>query len=110
MKDVIVFELEDGTPVYIESTDPIQGRGVERVGKSGKREVEATRRFADALAHIRPAAETVLNTFREMNPPSEIALEFGLKMSASAGAIFTSLDSEATFKISLKWTNPKKEE
>lgn len=110
MKDVIIFELEDGTPVYIESKDPGRGGGMERVGRTGEKEVAATKRFAEALAHIRPAAETVLNTFREMNTPSEIGLEFGLKMNASAGAIFTSVGSEATFKVSLKWVNPKTED
>ena len=51
----------------------------------------------------------VLQAFREMNTPDEIGLDFGIKFSAQAGAIFASVDSEATFKVSLKWKNPKSE-
>jgi hypothetical protein len=41
-----------------------------------------------------------------MNSPAEIGLEFGIKLNAKAGAIFASVDSEATFKVSIKWRNP----
>ena len=54
-----------------------------------------------------PAAELVLNAFREMNTPDEIGLEFGVKFNASAGAFLASAGSEATFKVSLKWKNEK---
>ncbi len=67
-----------------------------------------TRSVVDAVNRIKPAAEVVLNAFQEMNTPDEIALEFGLNFSAKAGAIFTSVDSAAAFKVSLKWTNEKK--
>ena len=40
-----------------------------------------------------------------MNTPDEIGLEFGIKFNAKAGAVFASVDSEATFKVSLKWKN-----
>jgi len=32
-------------------------------------------------------------------------LNLGLNLIAKAGAVFTSVDSEATFKVNLKWTN-----
>ncbi len=39
----------------------------------------------------------------------EIGLEFGIKCNARAGvAVFASVDSEATFKVSLKWKNKPK--
>jgi len=60
------------------------------------------------VARIKPAAEAVLNAFREMNTPDEIALEFGLKFTAKAGAVFVaSAGSEATFKVALKWKNDR---
>jgi len=46
-----------------------------------------------------------LKTFQEINTPAEINLEFGVKFNAKAGFIFASADSEATFKVSLKWKN-----
>jgi hypothetical protein len=105
MKNTIPFELEDGTIVHIETTDA--ATGAVRVGRGGQEE-KAAKRFKDALAHVKPAAETVLDAFKGMNEPAEIGLEFGLKFSAKLGtAVIASVDGEAAFKVSLKWTNPK---
>ena len=35
--------------------------------------------------------------------PSEAQVEVGFKFSAKAGVILASADSEATFKVTLKW-------
>ena len=78
-----------------------------RGGDNGAEKADSL--FVDAVDRIKPAAEVILNAFREMNTPDEIALEFGLKFNAKTGVIFASADSEATFKVSLKWTNDKKQ-
>ena len=57
------------------------------------------------MAHIKPVAKALFGAFEEFNNPQEIQLEFGVKFSAKAGVIFASADSEATFKVSLKWQN-----
>ena len=106
MKDMMEYELEDGSTVYVEIEGSEAGDGMQRVSRSGERGERVTRRFSEAIAHIKPAAEMVLNAFREMNTPDEVGMEFGLKFNAKVGtAIFASVDSEATFKVSLKWTN-----
>ena len=98
----------DGQPVYFE-TEISEAEGMQRVSRGeGEGETEkASSRFADAVARIKPAAEFILNAFREMNTPDEIGLEFGIKFNAKAGVVFASTDSEATFKVSLKWKNTK---
>ena len=106
MKDIQPFELDDGTLIYVEVPDADRG-GMQRVGRSGEEDKKAAKRFTEAMAHVKPAAETVLNAFKEMNTPDEIALEFGVKFSGKVGVMLASVDSEATFKVSLKWTNPK---
>jgi len=89
--------------MYVETAeDTASGQ---RVSKSREGIEEAEKSFTDAVAHIKPAAEKVLQAFREMNSPNEIKLEFGIKLSGKVGAIFVSADSEATFKISLTWRN-----
>uniref|UniRef100_UPI004056FD70 CU044_2847 family protein n=1 Tax=Candidatus Electronema sp. TaxID=2698783 RepID=UPI004056FD70 len=108
MKQLIEFEL-DGQPVYVE-TEITETESIRRASRNGgENEPEkAASYFTDAVARIKPAAEVVLNAFREMNTPDEIALEFGLKFTAKAGAVFVaSAGSEATFKVSLKWSNKK---
>ncbi|MCI5146139.1 MAG: hypothetical protein D3923_11575 [Candidatus Electrothrix sp. AR3] len=106
MKKMIEFEM-DGQPVYVEA-EVSEAEGIRRVSRVGDDEPErAESRFVDAVARIKPAAEVVLNAFREMNTPDEIGLEFGLKFNAKTGVVFASANSEATFKVSLKWTNEK---
>ncbi len=106
MKKLIEFEM-GGQPVYVEA-EVSELRGCSWSARQEDEPEKAESRFADAMAQVKPAAEVVLKTFREMNTPDEIGLEFGLKFKAKTGVIFASADSEATFKVSLKWTNEKK--
>jgi hypothetical protein len=106
MKKLIEFDL-DGQPVYVEA-EIFEAEGMRRVSRGGGDEPEqAASRFTEAISRIKPAAEVVLNAFKEMNTPDEICLEFGLNFSAKAGAVFASADSSATFKVSLKWKNER---
>jgi len=108
MKKMIAFEM-DGQPVYVEA-EIGEAEGMQLVSQGRENEpLQAESRFVDAVARIKPAAEVVLKAFQEMNTPDEIGLEFGLKFNAKTGVVFASADSEATFKVSLKWTNEKKQ-
>jgi len=102
MKKIIQFDL-DGMPVCVEVEE--KEGGSQRVSRSEDGIEKTNARFQDALAHIKPAAEAVLKTFQDINTPAEINLEFGVKFNAKAGVLFASADSEATFKVSLKWKN-----
>ncbi|MCI5228291.1 MAG: hypothetical protein D3918_16960 [Candidatus Electrothrix sp. AX2] len=104
MKQLVEFDL-NGQPIYVE-TEISEQQGIELVGRGKEDEPEkATDSFEKVISRIQPAAELVLNSFKEMNSPDEIELEFGLKFNAKTGVIFASADSEATFKVSLKWSN-----
>lgn len=106
MKKLVEFEL-DGQPVYVE-TEISEQQGIELVSLGKEDEPEkAIDSFEKVVSRIKPAAELVLNSFKEMNTPDEIVLEFGLNFKAKTGVVFASADSEATFKVSLKWTNKK---
>ncbi|MCK5523785.1 MAG: hypothetical protein KAI83_11700 [Thiomargarita sp.] len=103
----ITYKLEDGTPVYIEAEEVEKPKGSKLVsGKKDKEGVEA-KRFENALVNIKPAAESVLQTFREMNTPDEITLDFSLKFKADIGAVFASTGTQAIFRVTLKWKNDK---
>jgi hypothetical protein len=103
MKQIVQFDLEEAGPVMIEVEDTENHRGIERVSRTGEGILKAEKTFMEGISRVKPAAEAVLNAFREMNTPDEIHLEFGLKFSAKAGAILASADGEATFKVSLTW-------
>lgn len=100
------FILDDNTKIYVETTDaPV---GMQQVGKSRGTEAQAAQSFTGALKHIRPAAQAMLDTFKDINTPAEVNLEFSVKLSAELGcAILASSKGEATFKVALKWKNPE---
>jgi len=117
MASLIRYEI-DGKEFFVEGSDdggsplghadaPSAMRGGLLGGetRTSRTAEHASSHFQDAIAHIRPAAEAVLQSLTEMNSPDEINLEFGVKFSAKVGAILASADSEATFKVSLKWKN-----
>ncbi len=103
-KHLVEYQLADG-PVYIEVETPA-GEGTLRVNRSGESIPEKVQTsFNEAIARLRPAADAVLQAFQGLHTPAEIGLEFGVKFSAKAGVIIASVDSEAVFKVSLKWSN-----
>ena len=103
-KNLVQFKLADGSPVIVEVEEPRIGKET-RVSLTTEGVEQAQMGFMEALAQLRPAADAVLDTFRAMNNPSEINLEFGVKLSGKLGAIFTAVQGEATFKVSVKWKN-----
>jgi hypothetical protein len=102
VKHLVQFELPDGTSVFVEVEDVAVPQ---RVSRGIDIAQKAEHGFVQAIERLRPAAEAILHAFRELNTPAEMGLEFGIKFNAKAGAIIASVDSEATFKVTLKWTN-----
>lgn len=105
-REILEFDLVDGTPVYVETTDAAADSSLRRVSRSDAGPLKAESRFEEAVGRIRPAAQALLDSLRELNTPEEIGLEFGLKFNAKVGAIIASVDSEAAFKVTIKWKNP----
>ena len=105
MKRLVEFPLADGGSIHVEVESAMEpgGRAVRGMDTS-----EVAERAADtletALAKIRPAAEAIILRLRDLSqPPDVVAVEFGLKLSASAGAVIAAAATEANFKIDLTW-------
>jgi hypothetical protein len=106
-KGVLEYELADGTPVFVETADARTEEKPQRVTRCGGVPQKIDSRFEEAVARIRPATQILLDNLRDLNTPDQINLEFGLKFSANAGAIIASVDSEATFKVTITWKSQK---
>lgn len=113
MKKVVEFEVEGGPPVYVEveaarvEDDSLAGfEPVRRKSSPGAAE-EVGGRWRGAIEAVRPAVEDVIAVFREVATPDEIGVEFSLKLNTRVNAFVFSSDGEATFKVSLKWSNRK---
>lgn len=104
-KVVAQFFLNDGTPFLVEIDEPESGV-VERVAlDTGQIVIEAKQSFEEALEKIKPLASTVISKFRGLKTPAdEVEVKFGLKLSADAGIIISSIGGEVNFEVTLKWT------
>ena len=101
MKQLVEYELEQGGSIFVEVEAP-EGGFIARPGETQKSDYK----FEAVLANIKPAAQALLNTIRELET-DEIQLEFGLKFNLKAGIVFASADTETAFKVALKWKRNK---
>ncbi|MEH1853762.1 MAG: CU044_2847 family protein [Nostoc sp.] len=105
-KQLVEFALEDGTKFFVEVEKPAGQTGIppKPVSRDGDLAVTpASKTFDKALNDIKPVLATVVSKLKDISP-NETEVKFGLKLAANAGVIFTSLGSELTFEITVKWS------
>ena len=105
MSSLAQFPLKSGGFLVVEVGDG-QAPGGRTMRGSGAEDAlaKATDTFESALDKVRSAAEGILNQLRSLaQPPDEVGVEFGVKMSAESGAIIAKASGEANFKINLTW-------
>ena len=104
MRRLVEFPLEEGGSVLVE-VDDVASSGPATRGLRDQRVTEtAQQSFEQAVSHVQPAANALLVRLRSMaDAPDEVVVEFGLQLSAEAGAFIASASSSATFTVSLTW-------
>ena len=104
MSELVEYELQDGTRVLIEVEERGTGPVTRGGGRGGDLIKQADSTLEQALRRIGPTTAAAFAQLRDMaEPPDEIAIEFGVKLSADVGAIIARTGGEANFKISLRW-------
>jgi Trypsin-co-occurring domain 1 len=106
MKELVEYRVLDDSgkmqTIIVEVENPAIGK---TVPVSKGQVVQATDTLQDALKKVQPALNAISKTLREINQPKEMEIELGLKLTAKAGVVIASVDSEVTFKVTLKWQN-----
>jgi hypothetical protein len=103
MKTLAEVQTARGTVKFDIDDQEVEGVGPENVSRTGATVVAKLDESLDeALASARPAAEAVINTFRALSPDA-IAVEFGLRLDAEAGAVFAKAGIGAHFTVTLNW-------
>ncbi len=115
MATYVKFELEDGTAVYLETTEVPRGAsGLIPPGKPGGHPAEQPGiNFAESVGTIRKLATSLVNHMRESGEPApqELQVNFGLKASAEVGGLVISRGGvEANFNVMLRWHEDKDKE
>ncbi len=108
MKYIVEFPLENGGTIKVEADETKPTRGVQDAGRAGDVVQRAKQTFEDALDQIKPGTEVLLQRLASLSEgPDEIEVEFGLKLSAEAGAFIANGKVEANYTVKLKWTQKK---
>ncbi|WP_416971819.1 CU044_2847 family protein [Streptomyces sp. 4F14] len=102
MEGLVEFKTEDGTVVAVESVE--ERAGSRLASRDGG--VQAARTFEAALDGVRTAAQSALRVFRDgALKPDGVEIEFGVKLSAEAGAIIAKGTSEGHLVVKLTWSS-----
>lgn len=106
MKQLIEFPLEAGGYILVEVEVEESEFDSELIPATNPQEVivKAEKSLEYALEKVKPAAESIINKLRGLSdPPDEVEVEFGIKLSAEAGAFVASAGIEANYKVTLNW-------
>jgi hypothetical protein len=102
MKRLVEYPLKEGGSILVQVDEP-EPEGIVRVAREGEI-AQASQTFEESMERIRPVAASLIAKMRNISdPPDEVNIDFGLNMSAKAGAFIAEMGTEANFKISLKW-------
>jgi hypothetical protein len=104
MKRLVEFPLEGGGSIMIETDEPEFKGAVTRSGRPSEILEKAKQTFETALDRIKPAASAIVGKLRDLNEaPDEICVEFGIRLSAEAGAFVAVAGAEANYTVTLTW-------
>ena len=103
MAEYMEFSTEDGAIVPVDFADDDEDG--QRLVADSDGAVRATRTFESSLAGVRSAAEAALNVFRDGTlKPDSVEIEFGVKLTAEAGALIAKSAVEGHLTVKLAWT------
>lgn len=107
--DLVEFPLAAGGSILVRTADTgsaspaTRGLGQRAADNAAQR---ASQSFEDAIDRIRPAADSLLAALTALtHTPDEVNVEFGVELTAEAGAFIANIGSTANFKVSLVWRN-----
>ena len=104
MATLVEFPLLNGEKIFIEiSSSSKENQGFELAADAADvKVVKASETFEKAVEKIKPAAMAIANTFQSIGP-DELEISFGIKFTAEAGVIISSISTEINFDVKMTW-------
>jgi Trypsin-co-occurring domain 1 len=104
MRNVAKFRTLEGV-VQVEIAGPAEEQ--EELGTAGLARRTATRAmmtFEEAVSVLRPTAQAIAAQFKELeDPPTEVEVTFGLKITGQSSATIVSAGGESQLAVTLRW-------
>jgi hypothetical protein len=107
VKELVEFPVDgEDSVVFVEVDDADSTAGYTRVAMKDPDAVagRATTTFQQALAPLRPAVDAILEKFTKLAVrPETVELQFGIKLTGKAGAVFAAAEAEGQLQVKLVW-------
>jgi hypothetical protein len=88
-------------PVLVEADEALSGYA--DIGRDGVA-AKAAATLDAALDVVRPVTSSLIEKFQQtVRPPTELQVEFGIKLTMSTGAVIASSNAEGHIKVVCKW-------
>lgn len=95
--------LEGGGAILLEAVEgPPESDGPVKAGRVGDAVRDLPRTLQESLVPVRETARAVLDQLRQAGP-REVEVEFGVDLSAKAGAVITSGETAFHLKVRVVW-------
>ncbi len=102
MDGLVEFKTDDGAVVVVEGAEDESGS---RLVARADGTVAAARTFEGSLEGVRAAAGAALRVFRDGSlKPDSVEIEFGVKLTAEAGALIAKSAVEGHLVVKLAWS------
>jgi len=103
MRQLVKVSLEDGQTVLVELEDVEDG--IVRSKRPGEVVAALNESLEAALERFVPMAQAIVGKFRNLaERPDEVGVEFGIKLTGTAGLVVAHASGEANFKVTLHWS------
>jgi hypothetical protein len=108
LSTIVEFPLDAGGTVLVDVDDAARIGAVRRGLAPSELITRADQSVEAAFARIKPAAAALVADLRSVaDPPDQIEVTFGIKLSGELGAVIAKTAAEANFSVRLSWSRPK---
>jgi hypothetical protein len=113
--ELLAFPVKSDTSDEMDISDPSDfvivevtdlPAGISRASRPGDIAAKATKSLDAALDIIRPVATALVTKVNMLDePPHEVSVEFGVKLTAKTGAVLVESQAEGHIKVSISWNS-----
>ena len=105
MSSIVEFPLDAGGTVLVDVDEVARIGSVRRGIAPSELITRADQSVEAAFARVKPAAAALVADLRSVaDPPDQIEVTFGIKLSGELGAVIAKTAAEANFSVRLSWS------
>jgi hypothetical protein len=107
LRQLVEFRVGEGNETVLVEVDEHAEAQTGEEPAAFTRKAAQAQRLDEALERVRPAAEALRAKLRGLvEPPDEMTIAFGVKLTASAGAVLAAAGMEANYTVTMTWKRP----